>query len=428
MPSILLTSDAFPPVIDGVANATLNYANYIQKNYGKAVVATPNVPGADDSGYDYRVIRCPSYDTSKQVGYYTGAPFSTGLQASVKNLEADLIHSHCPVIATMWARQLRQKLDAPVVMTYHTKFDIEIEKAVKGKLLQTNAKRLLIENISACDEVWVVSRGAEQNLRNMGFEGSCVLMENGVDVPKSRVDEAKITEVTGAYDLPAGVPVYLFVGRIMWYKGLRIILDALKRLKDGGSDFRMVFVGGGTDEAAVREYCTGLGLDDKVTFTGAIRDREAVRAWYCRANLFLFPSTFDTNGLVVREAAACSLASVLISNSCAAEGVRDGETGFLIEENAESLENCLKSIDIAKTAQVGINAAGELYLSWEDAVKRACERYDIVIENYRSGRYPKHRRFADNMFNDIGTIMALLDAFKNRAGSLGNFILKRTHP
>ena len=68
-----------------------------------------------------------------------------------------------------------------------------------------------------------------------------------------------------------------------------------------------------------------------------MHDREIVRAWYTRADLLLFPSTFDTNGLVVREAAACGLGSLLVRGSCAAEGITDGRNGILIEENAASL-------------------------------------------------------------------------------------------
>ena len=83
---------------------------------------------------------------------------------------------------------------------------------------------------------------------------------------------------------------------------------------------------------------------DRCIFTGAIQDRNKIRAWYCRSDLFLFPSTFDTNGLVVREAAACDLPSVLIRGSSAAEGVKDGCSGFLIDENEQSMYALLDSL------------------------------------------------------------------------------------
>ena len=49
--NICLLNDSFPPVIDGVANAVVNYAYEIERKHGRAIVATPEVPGADDSGF-----------------------------------------------------------------------------------------------------------------------------------------------------------------------------------------------------------------------------------------------------------------------------------------------------------------------------------------------------------------------------------------
>ena len=63
---------------------------------------------------------------------------------------------------------LRSRLNLPLVFTYHTKFDVDIANAVHGRLLQEEATRLLVQNISACDEVWTVSRGAGENLCALG--------------------------------------------------------------------------------------------------------------------------------------------------------------------------------------------------------------------------------------------------------------------
>lgn len=322
--SICLMNDSFPPVIDGVANAVTNYASVIQRSYGNATVVTPYYPDADDSIYPFPVLRYPSIDTTKLVGYRAGLPLSPELMAQVEGRHIDLIHSHCPVTSTILARMLRQRLHVPLVFTYHTKFDIDIANAIHSKRLQEASIKLLVENISACDEVWTVSRGAGENLRSLGYQGDYIVMPNGVDIPSDRLPEETVRAVSEGLDLPEGVPLLLFVGRMMWYKGLRIILDALKQLKGEGQDFRMVFIGKGTDGEAIRAYAEELCLGDKIFFLPPCYDREIIRAWYCRADLFLFPSTFDTNGLVVREAAACGLASVLIAGSCAAEDVTDG--------------------------------------------------------------------------------------------------------
>ena len=405
--TICLLNDSFPPFIDGVANAVMNYAKFIEENDSKAMVITPDHPEADDSGFSYPVVRYPSIDLRSKTGYMAGVPFSPEIAHRLDRENVAVLHSHCPIVSTLLARQLRQIVDAPLVLTYHTKFDIDIANIIRSKALQSGSKMILVENINACDEVWTVSQGAGENLRSLGFEGDYIVMPNGVDLPCQRVPEEQIAAVTGGYDLPEGVPVYLFVGRMMWYKGLKIILEALSRLAAAGKDFRMVFVGQGADWEEVKAYALQCGIAGNCIFTGALHDREALRAWYCRADLFLFPSTFDTNGLVVREAAACALASVLIDGSCAAEGITHGVNGFLIEETADSLFRCLLGLydNRALVRTVGRNASEQLYVFWETAVKTAMDRYGTVIDRYKSGSYPRRRKPMEYFLKANGELM-----------------------
>ena len=416
--AICLLNDSFAPVIDGVANAVMNYAKNLSSDEESSVVITPDYPGADDSQFPYPVLRYPSLDLRKSTGYTAGIPFAPELLRSLEPYHVQLLHSHCPIVSTMLARELRQVLDVPLILTYHTKFDIDIANIMHSRALQEASKRALLENINACDEVWAVSQGAADNLRSLGYEGECVIMHNGVDLPRGRVRQAQIDAVTEGFDLPAQVPVYLFVGRIMWYKGLRIILDALAALDQEKRDFRMVFVGGGGDFDQVKAYSEKLGLAKKVFFAGPVHQRELLRAWYCRADLFLFPSTFDTNGLVVREAAACALGSVLIAGSCAAEGVTNERNGLLIEENAQSLAHCLCGLSKEAMALIGSYAQKELYLSWEDAVKAARERYQVVIDRYNSGAYAPYRRHMEPIFKANGELMEGLARLEDQRAAL----------
>ena len=407
--TIGLINDSFPPLIDGVSNAVLNYAKEIKAHYGEPVVVTPKFPGADDSSYDFPVLRYNSIDITRQLNVVAGIPFTHAQARKLCEYNVDLLHCHCPAASIVLSRELRNVLDAPLVMTYHSKYDIDIRKAVRGKRIQDRLISLVLENISACDEVWTVSRGAGEHLRSLGFEGDYVVMENGVDIPHERVSEKEIAKAVSKYDIPEGVPVFIFTGRMMWYKGIRIIADALAGLKNRGMDFRMIFVGSGTDYEDIQYYIWKCGIRDKCIFTGSIRSRDKLRALNCRANLQLFPSTFDTNGLVVREAAACSLPSILIEGSCAAEGVTDGRNGYLIEENAEALAAKIEAIcgDLAAVRQVGENAGNEIYFSWADSVRKATERYEVVIDKYRRGEYPKRNTPADIVLDELGQRMSL---------------------
>ena len=148
----------------------------------------------------------------------------------------------------------------------------------------------------------------------------------------------------------------------------------------------MVFVGGGEDFDAITALADKYELHDECIFTGPIRNRETLRAFYSRADLFLFPSTFDTSGLAVLEAAACGLASLLTCGSAAAEPATDGKNAVLIDEDADSLARAV--IELLKNREylkeLGSRAADDLYVPWEVAVTRACERYgEILYEKTR---------------------------------------------
>ena len=385
---VTLLNDSFPPVIDGVVNVVMNYAKIMtEENLAQVMVGTPKYPDASYDQYPYPVVPYQSIDTTAIVsGYRAGNPFTAKAIEEMSAFAPDVIHAHCPVSSTLMARILRTETDAPIIFTYHTKLDVDIARAVKAKFLQKESIKTLVDNISSCDEVWVVSGGAGENLRSLGYEGRYRVMPNGVDFAKGRVSDEGVREATKDYDLPEDVPVFLFVGRIIKYKGLPLIMDCMKILSDEGMDFRMVFVGNGPDFEELQEMSRNLGLEGKVFFTGAIYDRNILRAWNTRADLFLFPSTYDTNGLVVREAAACGIASVLVKGSCAAEGITDLRNGYLIEENAEDMARVLREAckDLDRVRQVGQNAMDEIYVSWESAVRMAVARYGDVIELHNS--------------------------------------------
>ena len=185
----------------------------------------------------------------------------------------------------------------------------------------------------------------------------------------------------------------IFVGRMIWYKNVKLILDACRMLKNAGKDYRLLMVGMGPDEGAMKKYTRKISLEDKVIFTGQIIDRHELQTYYSAADLLVFPSLFDTNGLVVREAAASATPALLVEGSCAAEGISDGETGFLCDESAHSIYRKIEDIIGNKSLldRVGIKAQNDIYISWEDAVKMAYERYQVVIDKFNSTPHGEYK-------------------------------------
>ena len=390
---VCLLNDSFPPVIDGVVNVVTNYASILTERYGDdVVVATAHYPEGKYDGYPYRVVDYPSLDTTTMAsGYRTGYPVAFKENAELMDFAPEVIHLHCPFASAFMARILREQVAAPLVFTYHTKFDEDIARAVKAEVLRKTAIRAVVNNIEASDEVWVVSAGAGENLKSLGFNGTYRVMKNGVDFVKGKASPEAVREAVRGYDLPEGVPVFLYVGRMMRYKGIFLILDALRGLTEAGIDYRMIFVGKGPDADELARKAAEYGIGDKCIFTGPVYDREVLRAINTRADLFLFPSTFDTSGLVVREAAACGLPAVVIEGSCAAEDVADRHNGYLIRQDAASLCALLTELvkDLNAVHAVGDRAMEELYVSWNDSVSAARKRYGELITAMRAGELPR---------------------------------------
>lgn len=411
---VCLANDSFPPLIDGVANTVVNYAAQIEQKYGSALVATPRYPGVTDD-YPFRVLRYPSLNTVRAVGYRTGNPFAPSAMQKLTEFAPDIIHSHCPFASTLLARELREITGAPLVFTYHTKFDIDINRAVRLGIVKDMALKLLLDNISACDEVWVVNRGAGENLVSLGYTGDYRIMPNGVDFPPEAAPEAAVRALDAQYSLDSSVPLFLFVGRMMWYKGQRIILDGLRTLRDAGHAFRMVFVGDGDDLEAIKKYASVIGLSRECLFTGAIRDRELLRAWYSRADLFLLPSVFDNNPIVVKEAAACGTASVLIRGSSSAEGATDGRNALLIREDPADLAAALCRVceEPGRAAALGAAAQRELYVSWDDMIASAIGRYRELIDASAAGELPRRgAKLSSRAMEALGDLQVSYEKFR----------------
>lgn len=382
---IAIGTEAFPPTIDGISTVAKCYADIINDKFGEAVIVTPKNPNQEDYKYKYKIYRYKSLFTFGE-GYPVGWPFKRQFSEDIIDMKFDILHSHCPIATSYFFRRVNRIKRIPQVLTYHTKYEYDFESRIPGYPLRHRAYGFLLNNIKSADEVWVTSEGTAQSLRKVGYEGDYIIMPNGCDLPISRFSDDDKDIIRRKHSIPAGIPILIFVGRMMWYKNIKIIADACAILKAAGFDFRLLMIGTGPDENAIKKYIRKAKLDGNVIFTGQILDRNELQLYYSASDLLVFPSVFDTNGLVVREAAASATAALLVDGSCAAEGIKDGETGFLCSENAQSVAAAITKIfkNEDSLAKVGINAQNDIYISWDESIKNAYERYRIIIDDFYS--------------------------------------------
>jgi glycosyltransferase involved in cell wall biosynthesis len=378
-------NDSFPPIADGVANGVKNYALWLNRKYGKACVVVPEFPGYGDNE-EFEVIRY------KSIPYLTRKPYRIGLhnisfeaKKRLEELPLDIIHARSPFSSGAFAREIAREKGIPLVASFHSQYYYDIKDQIGSETLTRNILKKIAEFYESADAVWTVNERTAETLRNYGYRGSIDVIHNGTDFTMPE-DYDNIRKKTGE-DMQIGDDefVFLYVGQLIWHKNLRLIVESLSEIKKSEIDFKMIFVGDGDAREELEELVKSKNIDDRVIFTGQINSRNRLRDIYVRADLFLFPSLYDTFGIVVREAAALNTPCILIKGSNAAQDIKDGYNGFLCENNVRSFSQAVAEItrDRELCRKTGENARETLPESWESIVDKAYSKYVDIIGNFK---------------------------------------------
>ena len=377
--NIGLFNESFPPVMDGVAVCVQNYAYWMQKKVGGVSVITPNVPGADYSQYDYEVLDYLSVPVPFRQPYVTGVTeVDPAFLTKIARRRFKIVHAHSPFAAGMAAAKVAKRLNIPMVATFHSKYRDDFSQTLSSKVVVDQIIKLIVSFYERADEVWVPQASVKDVIKDYGFKGNVEVVPNGSDLVAD-YPEAYFTEARKQLGIQPEDFVCLFVGQHVWQKNVRLIIEALERVKD--TPFKMFFVGNGYAADEMKRLVREKGLTDKVTFVGTVTEREVVKRYYAAADLFLFPSLYDTDGLVVKEAAALQTPSVMVKTATAASVIIDNENGFLIPNEVEAFAHRLRELihDPERVHRVGIQASHTLVRSWEDVVGEVLDRYNRLI-------------------------------------------------
>lgn len=373
-------SDSFLPIIDGVGRVVYNYANNIAEKGHESYVIAPMTDNGFRGGYKFDLVDYQSIKIRNRQ-YKLGVPLiDTHFTARMTKIDLDLIHAHSPVTAGQSAILYAQKRGIPLVGTFHSKYKDDILGATGMNMVAEVGTKLVVDFFDKCDEVWSVSESAAETLHSYGYKKHIFIMPNGTDAPIINTNDRQ--KAAEAYGLGEET-VFLFVGQQDWKKNIERILLAAEEIKKRAFPFKLVLAGMGPHADEIRKRASFLGLDDKMVYTGHISDSSMLAGLYQCADLFVFPSLYDTAGLVVLEAASFGTPSVVVRGSSAAEVIKDGINGFLCEDDEWDLAHIMELaiMDKDKTRSVGEMAKNTLPKNWDGLIDDVLERYDRLVKN-----------------------------------------------
>ena len=186
----------------------------------------------------------------------------------------------------------------------------------------------------------------------------------------------------------------LFVGRLVPYKGVDMLIEAIGELEGSIEEkILLTIVGDGSEKASLEAKVQELNLGKIVKFTGWIQQEETL-LYYRESDIFCFPSIREFGGAVVLEAMACGLPCIVANNGGIGEYVTE-ETGFkiepvsrdyLIQELTQKIRILVENEELRqKMSAKSIERVRQF--TWEEKAKKIVELYHVMINN----RNPKSR-------------------------------------
>lgn len=368
-------NDSFPPIMDGVALTVRNYAYWLTEKKQSVCVVTPRMPNYSDKE-DFPVYRYSSVPIWGRKPYRLGFPqLDHSLQTSIDNTQFGLVHAHCPFSSGNTALRIAHNRKIPLIATFHSKYRSDFEQSVHCKLIVKLMIKKIIQFYDKADEVWIPQASVEETIREYGFKGKVEVVGNGNDFDLLKPIAPIKKQARIDLKIPNSEMVFLYVGQLVWEKNIHMIVESLALIKE--LPFSMYFVGTGYAAEDLKHWVEEAGLSSKVKFTGLITERDELKKYYAAADLFLFPSMYDTWAIVIHEAAAMQTPSVLANLSTISNTITDNVNGFLTDNNAVSFAQRLRQL-IANPdliAKTGWRASQTINRSWESVTDEVLDRY-----------------------------------------------------
>lgn len=330
---IALFTNNYLPFCGGVTISVETLRRGLEASGHEAWVFGPRLTGAEDASV--KVVRYPSIPVATYPEFALAVPYSRRIERLVSALAFDVIHAHHPFLLGPAARRLARRIRRPLIFTYHTRYEKYAHYVpLPLRLVQAAALRISAGFAAQADAVLAPSAVIRDELHARGVRTPIAVVPTGVDLERFRPGDREAAR--RSLGVGQGEPLVLYVGRLDREKSVDRVLGAFERVASTIPAARLVLVGQGTEAERLRRTAASLPVAERIRFLG-LRPHDSLAECYQAADVFLFASETETQGLVLAEAAACGLPAVAVDAPGCDEVVRDGDTGILTKGDPAAL-------------------------------------------------------------------------------------------
>lgn len=328
---IAIFSDSALPILNGVSvSIDLLVRGLRNQGHSVHVFTAAHFRFKDPDPNTYRF---PALETPWTKNYPLAIPPFFGMLRKFRRHEFDIIHTHTPFTIGFVGLRWAESHGIPIVSTYHTLYDRYAHYIPYFPRRYVRFKIAKHTNFyyNSVDHVITPSQAALRWLRRHSVDVPVTVIPTGA--PERQMLDRY--EVRRQVRIQPDQKVMLYVGRIAHEKNLFVLLEAAAIIISKDPAVRLWLVGDGPFRQSCIEKARALGIGDRVTFAGFV-PRAEVDKFYAAADLFVFSSITETQGLVVQEAMTYGLPAVAVTGGGASDSIVHGENGYVVRNSADS--------------------------------------------------------------------------------------------
>ncbi len=371
-------TDSYTPSLDGVATTVESCAKELERLGHEVIIIAPKYPNTKDRK---NVIRIFSLRVTSQLETRIAIQIPQRSLLKIIRHDFDVIHGHSGGFVTFLGWQIAKLYGTPYVATYHTFWNKYTHYFLKGvirpKFIELTST--LFGNV--CDTLIAPTQKVKNELRAYGIRKPIYVIPSGIDL--KRFEKQPKGFLRKKYSLPKEAKIALCVCRLGKEKSVDFLVKSFKDVVTQDENAYLIIVGTGPEKENLENLAKYLQISTNVIFTGPI-PHHSIPKVYADADIFVFASRTETQGMVILEAMASSIPVVAVYDNVFKEVVIDNVNGFLIKKKSEGfvkhVQELLANDQLRKKLGENAQKTAEKYSIHETAVTLV-KLYENMIQN-----------------------------------------------
>lgn len=365
-------TETYQPTVNGVVVSIDTFKHVLEQEGHEYVIFAPENKEAKP---EPNIYRFPSIQPPKNLVYPLAQPLPYALAKYHFPLEViaqlDIIHIQHFSRMGQYGLQLAKEFTIPAVYTYHTMAELYAkDRPIVGPLSIPYLTLLTRSTAAKADHIVTPTPSVKEYLQRIGVTQEITPIPTGIVTRQYKhVSQDYVRE---KYKIPVHQDILLFVGRLAVEKNVFFLLDAFRKVVKARPHTHLILVGDGADREKCEQIVQQHRLGKNVTMTGFVDRAETIKL-FGSADLFVFPSITDTQGIVIIEAMAGGSVPVAIDILGPHDIIEHGVTGLLTPLNLEAFSGSI----------IDLLADKKLRHSMSVAARHAALRYDAVVTGHQ---------------------------------------------